>query len=463
MSTDLDILKDHFAGPEAPSGDLATAFQALERAIEQEEETESGKELSPRRGRRSTRWTLGGLAAVAVAIALTLLLLPASNTGTPEAAAAEINRMAAASPQTPELQAGQWSHYEVKGSLSIFVDLEGNNSKTISSSKMDVPIDLHAWSNGGSALCTSEDLGTATFATQTAATTWHAMGLLDTPTNQPATSCSAGVGTAVGGGALFQTIDVTHLTHNPSTLAKQLENGTTGLGLVDNSAQGDASEVPGFIRLTQLLVGPTSGGWPGLNAELLRTMALLPGVIDLGDMQTHSGQTGLAFSVKRTVPSTTGGAPVVATYEAPTVILDPTSGILLEARNYTIPLLTSVAQDFVSGPNAAVYTHGVSYGANTDWMDPVAPASVVDQTSLPSWTQTIHIIQAVPKATTTPAEAGNLINPYLGNGTFDEGVEDSTSHVNIHNITLAGSEAQAQSLVSVLVASGLFTSVTLEL
>jgi hypothetical protein len=166
---------------------------------------------------------------------------------------------------------------------------------------------------------------------------------------------------------------------------------------------GDPANVAGFVRLTVLLVGPISGGWPGFGQEMLRTMALLPGVVSLGPTTSHSGITGTRL-LHRTAGESLNPQPgaVASKWSGPTVVLDAQTGALLEARNFDIPVLQTAAQHFVGSLLGTSWTPkapatGLPPNGSTRWLPRVSSG----KSALPSWANTFHIIEAVAKATTT--------------------------------------------------------------
>ena len=360
----------------------------------------------------------------------------------------------------PALAPGQWYEYQLQGALSANVT-SGSKASPISATAI-IPIDIGQWSNVTGAVCISEQFGTATFPAPTSAQAWQTMGLVATPTNQPATGCSAGAAAAAG--MTLGPIDVSNVTHDPATLATELETGTTGISQVDNDPDGDPSQVVGFLRLTDLLVGPLKGQWSGFGQEMLQTMALLPGIESLGAMTSHSGSTGLGFSMSTQVVDNPSDRTGVSSFTSPTVILDPHNGNLLEARNFDYPVLGSAAQDFVGSPTALVYSDGVGYGTTAEWIDPESGLQVIDQSSVPSWIGSFHIIEAVTAPSTTPSQLANLVDPYLGNGNLDASDENlPVAGKNTEDITIMGSLATAQTVASALTNSDLFVSVSLKL
>jgi hypothetical protein len=332
------------------------------------------------------------------------------------------------------------------------------------SATADIPVTIGDWSNSTGGICTSQQFGTVTFATPADAQAWQTMGLTTTPANQPATGCAAGFEAVDGGGGTpVGPIDVSNITHDPATLATQLQDGTTGISVIDGYARGEPARLVGFLRLTDLLVGPVKGQWSGLGQEILNTMALLPGIEALGTMATHSGTDGLAFSMPKQVTLNPGTGAVVSTFTPPTVILDPQDGSLLEARGFDFPVLNSAAQDFVGSATALVYSDGVSYGVTAQWVDPVSGLQVINPRALPSWIGTWHVIEAVPAPSATASQVSGVINPFLGNGNSNYSGGGAGPGQSTQDITIMGTQNTADAVANTLRASGLFTSVTVEL
>jgi len=465
MSMDLDLVRDYMNDEDVPANELLIARSILDRAIGAEDEAvdlgaggaAEAQQVQKRRTSRCIPWSIGVAAAIAAGALLISQLLPSSKVGTSTAAAAQISHLADFVQPPPPLQAGQWSDYEMQGILSADVTNVGNTPTP--NAKAAIPIALEVWSNSTGTTCTSQQFGTATFGSPENAQAWHAIGLIDTPTNQPVTDCAAGLEASAATGSTMAAIDVSNLTHDPATLATQLQGGSTGIPGVDQAATHEAGSVAAFIRLTVLLVGPTSGGWSGFGQEMLKTMALLPGVVALGPATSHSGRAGLAFSTaeQQTSPGSDTGAVV------PTVVLDAGTGALLEARDFSIPVLQAAAQDFVGSPSAPVYTEGVSYGVGTEWIDPVPPPGIIEQGALPTWISTFHVIEAVTKTTTTEAQVSRVVDQFLGNGNSAYSTTNTpgTGEVTF-DITVRGTAADDDAVVAALTASGLFESVSVK-
>lgn len=468
MKTELDLVRDFMMDPDGSAPDLPVARSVLDEAIALERPPSKDREslshqARPRRrtGRR-LRWGTGVTLVAAASAAAVLLVAPSAKIPGSPAAAAEIARLAEAVQPVPPLGAGQWYQYQLQGELSANVT-SGTKAAPISATA-NIPVTIGDWSNGTAAVCSSQQFGTVTFDTPANAQAWQTMGLTTIPANQPATGCAAGLeGTEGGAGTPVGPIDVSNITHDPATLATQLEAGTTGILVIDNYAHGEPARLVGFLRLTDLLVGPVKGQWSGFGQEILNTMALLPGIEALGTTTTHSGAHGLAFSMPKQVTLNPATGAVVYTYTPPTVVLGPQDGSLLEARDFDFPVLQSAAQDFVGSPTALVYNDGVGYGVTAQWIDPLSGLQVIDPSALPSWISTFHVIEAVESPSASASQFSEVINPFLGNGNSDWSDSSSGSGPTTDDITIMGTEATAQGVANALTASGLFTSVTLEL
>lgn len=461
MKTDIDLVREYMLDPDWSAPDLQRARSMLDEAISREPtRVDGGAHVAHRhRSRRRARWGIGVTLAAAVSAGAVLLVAPSAKIpGTP-AAAAEIARLAEAVQPVPPLGAGQWYQYQLQGELSANVT-SGTKTAPISATA-NIPVTIGDWSNPTGAVCSSQQFGTVTFDTPADAEAWQAMGLVTTPANQPATGCAAGVDAASAGTPLGP-IDVSNITHDPAVLERQLQEGTTGISVIDNYAIHQPVPLVGFLRLTDLLVGPLKGQWSGFGQEMLNTMALLPGIDTLGTMVTHSGADGPAFSMPKQVTLNPATGEATYTYTPPTVILDPQDGTLLEARNFFFNVLQSAAQDFVGSSNALVYSDGVGYGVTAQWIDPVSGLQVIDPRSLPSWIGTFHLIEAVPAPSASQSQLSAVLDPFLGNGNTAAGV-DSGSGQSSYEITIMGTEAAAQNVVNALIASGLFTTVSVQL
>jgi len=445
MSTELEQVRQFMAGGEPTPDEPPAARAALEEAIAGEGAGSAAEAAAPAVSTRSGPRSSGARRTVRWSAV---------------AAAAQLAHLADVAQPAPVLQPGEWSTYRMEGVVDAHVYTVGKVATP--NAEATIPLSVGVWSNATGGTCTSQTFGTATFAAPVNAQAWHAIGLIDAPTGQPATGCVGGEEATWSDSPAV--IDVAALTHDPTLLASQLQSGTTGIQSLDQAAGGDEADVAGFVRLTVLLVGPTTGRWSGFGQEMLRTMSLLSGVIGLGERTAHSGRSGPAFTVGEQVTLDPRTGAVAYRWKGPTVIFDGSTGALLEASNFDIPLLQSADQDFVGGPTAPVYTQGVGYGVTTEWMDPVGVPGVVAATSLPGWIADFHIIEAVTLPDTPSWALPAVINPYLGNGNedaSDDGVPTPSQETD--DITIIGTQAQVDTVVAALTDSGHFARVTVKL
>lgn len=467
MSIELDLVQQYLNdGASVTADDLPNARGILDALIsEASQASEAEVSKATRRGRRRT-WRRVGLSVgvAALVLAITVLVVrpnPVTKPRRAVTASMQIDRLADAVKSAPPLQPGQWSTVEMTGQLSAQVGTVG--STPTPDAKASIPLTFDVWSSGAGTTCTSQQFGTASFATPANAQAWHAIGLIDTPTNQPVTGCVAGVEAQNGSGLMMTPIDVASLTQDPKTLATELQDGDTGIPQIDQSTRGVTSQQNGFERLAILLVGPTSGAWPGYGQELLQSMALFPGVTSLGRMTTQSRQVGLAFTSATAVEMSPKTGAIVGEHPSPMVIVDPTTGALLEARNFSIPVLQGAAQDFVGSTDAPVYTEGGGYGISTTWIDPVGQPNVVQQSSLPSWISSFHLVEAVTNANSYGEAISNALDPFLGNGnsSFSDSNVPAQGETTF-DITITDPSTSVAAIVAALNSTGLFQSVTVK-
>ena len=468
MTDELDLVSDYLRADDGAPTDLARARSILDDAIRAEVPPEPPEDRAPapmrRPGRRSkvrSRLVVAGSAAVVASAVLIVQVVPTSGTHPPVAAAAQISRLADAVQPAPALQPGQWSSVQMTGEVLASIGTVGTTKTP--DAQASIPLSFGVWSNATGTTCTSEQFGTATFASPDNAQAWQSIGLVATPHDQPVTGCVAGLQAALGGGMAMTPIDVSHLTRDPATLAEQLESGTTGVTSVDQSERGASGPQEAFARLTVLIVGPTSGAWSGYGQEMLQTMALLPGVISLGPMTAHSGRAGVAFSTANVaeVDPATGATEFDSI--SPVVILDVGTGALLEARNFSIPVLQSAGQDFVGSLDAPVYTEGVGYSVSTTWIDPVGGASVVSQAQLPAWISQFHAVEAVGNPNVGLQTMADVINQFVGNGnSLFSDTKAPSSDQTTFDLTITDPDTDVATVVAALTASGLFQSVVVK-
>jgi hypothetical protein len=158
-------------------------------------------------------------------------------------------------------------------------------------------------------------------------------------------------------------MNVSSLPTGPAALARDIETARTGNPALNqsfeqaaptNEPKGGPEYDKAFERASLLLIGPTVGATPEFREALLNALPTIPGVRSLGETSTSSGRTGLGFSAKNILGTTT-------------VVVDPQTGALLEARN-------TDDDAFILAPQVNV---------DIQWLDPTGTPKVVGHGSLP--------------------------------------------------------------------------------
>jgi hypothetical protein len=306
--------------------------------------------------RRPRRWAVASAFSVAVVtLLLVVLLIPSATLAPPSAAAAVLRHLAnqavAAAP-APILKDGQWLQSEFQVSYQAVPLSGGSRSGALRSTRAVVTTKAQDWTNDLSQYCSLQVVTSVTYGSPASRRAWQSNRNRLPPALPP--QCASGY---LGSGNHAPGIpDVARLSTDPTTLARVIEAGTTGLPVLDQPLPGNHHLTP-FGRAVILLVGPTLGATPAFWSALLRAMATMPGVALLGTETTHRGGTGVAL--------------VGATGEGyrTTIVLSPSSGALLEARNLLVGQLVA----------------GLPFGALAiQWLDPVGTPHVVDTTMLPA-------------------------------------------------------------------------------
>jgi hypothetical protein len=308
---------------------------------------------------------------------LAVFLPSGGSPGGNAAAAAELRQIAVkAERQSPvTLGPGQWLVTEHRESTLIEIlpthriEIQpgryGSISDSTTNARAVIAATIREWTSTTGTECVAETSGPAKFASSLNRTAWMASGFLTRPNRE----------LLAGPNCLYQgltavnilgpsVINVAGLSTNPQVLAQDLTNGTLGIpGLDQLSGKGAALD-----RATAILLGPTIGATPAFNAALLRAVALIPGIQALGELTTQQGKIGLGF----TAPGILGPL---------TIILDPSTGALLEARNVDISQFYSstVLMHAYKAHNPG------SFAARTlvKWLDPIGVASIVNTSALP--------------------------------------------------------------------------------
>jgi hypothetical protein len=394
---------------------------------------------------------IGGISTVVVAVLLLLLLLPVSGQHQQSAAAAELREIGTnvANRPVPQLNRDQWLETKQQVSYAMVVDQIG--STKISGAQATVVASQTNWSNNFGETCILPGLGQAQFASSANEMTWKSVGLTVDPIQQPVSSCSNLNGANAGNGISLLsgsgTTDVSSLATDPSTLARELRSGTTGISGLDEVGSGSSN--PGFQRAVALLLGPLTGTTPAFNSALYDALALLPGIQALGSTTSQTGSTGLGFE--------TAGSKLFG----PTIIVvDPATGALLEARNLALPSIPIT--DFV--PNN-VLTHGISAaGSKIQWLDPIDSPTVVDTAAIPPFLSPrpppTAVIVAIGKRGVSAIPLSNLQGElYARFGASGASGYAAAASGGIMTFTFDGPRSQVQNYAKALRRSDLITSV----
>jgi hypothetical protein len=293
-----------------------------------------------------------GVGVLAAVVFLVLQLLPNPALQPPNAAAAVLRhlaRQAAAAKPTAILKSDQWIQSESQVSYLAAPAHSGPESAALQRARAVVIVNAQNWANDLGQYCSQQIVNSVEYDSPASQQAWTSSGFGVPSTPQP----QCGSGFLGAGGEGLGTLDVARLPTDPAALAQVIESGTTGISALDQLRHF----LTPFGRAVQLLVGPTFGATPALWSGLLRAMATMPGVALLGTQTTHSGAIGVALA------GATGEG-----YRT-TIILSPSTGALLEARNLLVGQLIG----------------GLPFGVVTiQWIDPTGTPQVVDASMLPS-------------------------------------------------------------------------------
>ena len=243
---------------------------------------------------------------------------------------------------------------------------------------------IDVWVSGDQA-CQTSSFGSVDFASPAARSAWVGAGLSPDPVDPPPIGwCSSGSSTYYGQthpGSTLESgvgvIDVSGLPTDPTTLADELSAGTTGIAGLDSAGTGPNDPNPGFTRAVLLLVVPTIGDSPSFQEALLNALALMPNIQSLGRVVTHTGETGDGFSAGAAAGS-------------PAIILDPSTGVLLELRDSSslMGLWTGLFLQTYLGTSQQgnEFTPQViaELSPSIAWLDPIGPATSVASNDVPT-------------------------------------------------------------------------------
>jgi hypothetical protein len=408
-----------------------------------------------------------------IAAVLAALLLPSVGQHTPVAAAAQLRLIAAnaANQAVPQLQRGQWLETQTQGLWSMDLESLGQGGATpVSGAEATAAVTTTQWSNNFGESCYSLSIGQALFASPVNEAAWDAAGLLNSPHGQqtddplanpdqcglsPTSNASNGTGIQFGAG----TTNVASLPTDPSTLAHELTTGTTGIQGLDHLSI-DPGQNPGFERVVALLTTDLTDQTPAFYSALYDALALMPGIHALGETATHTGSTGLGFDV----PSDTLA-------DATSIVVDPATGALLEARNLWAIGPNDPFNAFVA-PQSPFEKEGGTLHNVIQWLDPIGSANVVETSALPSaLAQEVGPLPtALITATANPGASTQAIDalesqvltrfnsPKTGAGI------DSYEHTSpeVLTFTFFGPASQVDAVAQALRSSNLFASVAVD-
>ncbi|MHB8220799.1 MAG: hypothetical protein ACYDHU_10860 [Acidimicrobiales bacterium] len=178
----------------------------------------------------------------------------------------------------------------------------------------------------------------------------------------------------------LQPIDVSTLTSDPAILASELATGSTGIPSLDKVPQSDP-QAP-FKRAVLLLMAPVVGAGPGFQSVVYQALSLLPHVVALGTITTHTGAVGQGFAAS-------------AAPNAEVIVVDSHGG-LLELRNFTLleTWATLVATSFATTPGQPAIAMPPLLGQvvfTTSWVDPAGTPAVVKKSAIPPLRPTAEI------------------------------------------------------------------------
>jgi hypothetical protein len=464
MIDELEILRRHIDATVDADSDLEPMRRRLVAAIEEDSVADpaSRRHFGGRSRSRLTRRTalsLGGLMAAGVAAALVALLVataPPARHGVPRTTTKpfpshlsvgdQLRLVAdrAAEQPIPHLGADQALYSQANLSIVATVN-DGAAQATIG-------LAVQKWSTASGQTCTTVTAQPAQFASPSEQAAWVDLDLLVTPNPPTANQCLEGGGGAppdaiTGAGQL---IDVSSLPTDPSTLAQELESGTTGIAALDQLLPDQAAPNPGFQRAATLLIGPTVGATAQFNSALYQAIALLPGVTALGPTTTHDGETGQGFA------SGPGSGQSI-------IVVDPSTGRLLEVRGLDdSDSLSSIAGDYLGAGGPMKVNE---YSGQLQWLDPIGAPSVIGLSDLPAGSPVYVIATTKPGLSYNDAllPAHEVAQPYFsylkssGSGITDPTNPDSPG---LFQWSFAGPGPVVNQFVQALRASGLFASVS---
>jgi hypothetical protein len=382
MIDELELLHRYIDATVDPDPDLEPTRRRLVTAIENEGAVAPGGWRPWRSSHRTaisgrTAISLGSLVAAGVAAAVVAFLVatPSAPHGSSRTATKpfpthlsvgrQLRLLADQAAEQPVLHLQSDQTLYTQANLSVLANV--NNG----AAQATIGLSVQKWSTATGQTCTTLTAQPARFTSPSQQAAWVSLDLRVAPSPPTANECLQGGGGAGPPDAITgagQLIDVSSLPTDPSTLAQELESGTTGIPALDQMLPDEAAPNPGFQRAAMLLIGPTLGATPQFESNLYQAIALLPGVTALGPITTHAGETGQGFA------SGPGSGQSI-------IVVDPSTGRLLEVRGLDDSgSLSSIAGNFLgSGPMMVN-----KYSDQLQWLDPIGSPSVIGLSDLPT-------------------------------------------------------------------------------
>jgi hypothetical protein len=308
-----------------------------------------------------------------VAAVLAAALLIVSQTAPSVSAAAELSHIAhiVAAQESPELLSGQ-SLYSERTAMVEFT-FTNVNGVAVPDVRADFQLSIQTWTKADGYSAVGERLGTAQFASAAAQSAWVAAGLpVQLSEAEQYFDSQGGEGNPAVG------LDVSSLPVDVTTLRALIEKGNTGIPEIDEVSPGPHATAE---RVMLLLLGPDIGATPQFYSSLYQILSTVPGVDQLGTVTTHSGQTGEGFAVGTSGP----------TNEQERLIVNPTTGTLLEAQNVVFGLDSlSSSTPYATYPMiqlvnrlAEPRTLGSSIPSSALWISATSTDQIVNDNTLP--------------------------------------------------------------------------------
>jgi hypothetical protein len=368
MSTDLDTLiarSDPLWGHEPPDAWSIAGQQLYEQLL-----TDSLREKTGGNSRR-VPLAIGGAAVAAV---LAAVLLFVSQTASSVSAAAELTHIAhVVATQEPFALLPDQSLYSER-TATVELTFTNVNGVAIPAVRADFPISIRIWMKTNGYVAVGERFGRAQFTSPAAQSAWSTAGL--------PVQLSKAEQYYVGRGSEESPsigLDVSSLPVDATALGALIDKGSTGIPEIDRVSPGpDATGE----RVTLLLLGPDIGATPQFYSALYQVLSTVPDVEKLGAVTTHSGQSGEGFALNASGPAD----------KQERIILDPTTGKLLEAQNVIFggnleSQSTSLYALYLSfqllDEMAEPRTLGSSISSSARWISATVTDRVVNDSTLP--------------------------------------------------------------------------------